>query len=83
MSGSPAAIRVTSRTPWPGQREVLRLGLGELPGGEYGEQVRQVRRAGHGPVVLDRGEPHRLGAAQPGQRLDEVDRVGRRSARAA
>ena len=77
MSGSPAAIRVTSRTPWPDSDEVLGLGLGELAGGEHGEQVRQVRGAGHRPVVLDRREPHRLGTAQPGQRLDQGDGLGR------
>ena len=76
-------VRVAGRDPGDvahalaRQREVLGLGLGELAGGEYGEQVRQVRRAGHRPVVLDRREPHRLGAAQPGQRLDQVDRLRR------
>ena len=53
-------VRVTGGDPGhvahalTGQREVLRLGLGELPRGEYGEQVRQVRRTRHGAVVLDR-----------------------------
>ena len=50
--------------------------LGQLTGGEHGEQVRQVRRTRHGQVVLHRREAHRLGAAQLGERLDQVDRPG-------
>ena len=36
-----------------------------------------MRGPSHRPVVLDRREPDRLGTAEPGQRLDQVDRLGR------
>ena len=58
-----------------GQREVVDRGVGQPAGGQGGEQVRDVRGPGDRPVVLDRAEPDRYGAAQARQRLDQLDRL--------
>ena len=57
--------------------EVVGRRVGEPAGHQHGEQVRQVRGAGHRPVVLLGREPHRHRAAQPRQRLDQRHRAGR------
>ena len=38
-----------------------------------------MRGPGDRGVVLDRAQPHRYGAAQPGERLDELDGVRART----
>ena len=62
--GRRPATRVTSRTPWPGQRQVLGGASASRPATSDGEQVRHVRGPGHRPVVLLGRQAHRYGAAQ-------------------
>ena len=77
MSGSPAAIRVTSRTPWPESDRCSGRASASCPA------VSTASRCGRCEVratarSCSTGESaHRLGAAQPGERLDEGDRLRR------
>ena len=59
------------------EREVLGLGISQLPRSEHGEQVRQVRGPRDRPVVLDRRESDWLGPTELGERLDQRDGLGR------
>ena len=54
-----------------GQGQVVGRRVGEAAGDQGGEQVRHVRGPGDGGVVLDRAQPDRYGAAEPGERLDQ------------
>ena len=58
-AGSPPAIRVTSRTPCPDSARWSGGRVGQPAGDQRGQQVRQVRDAGHRPVVLLGGHPDR------------------------
>ena len=60
----------------PGQREVLARRVGEPPGGQGGQQVRQVGRAGDGLVVLLGGERDRRGAAGPASAVTSATAPG-------
>ena len=81
--GRSAATRVTSRTPWPDSARCSAGASASRPATSDGEQVRQVRGAGDGPVVLVGVQPHRDGAAQRDQRLDQRRPRRRRRPRAA
>ena len=57
-----------------GQREVVRRGVGQPAGDQGGQQVRHVRGARHGAVVLGGRQQHRSRPAGRGERLDQLDR---------
>ena len=82
-TGSPAAIRVTSRTPCPDSARCSPGASASRAGRQGGQQVRQVGGAGDRLVVLLGGQPHRHGAAQRGQRLDQRRPPPGRTPRAA
>ena len=76
IAGSEAAIRVTSRMPWPQSRTAVSSALLQPRRDHAGDQMRGVRDERDGPVVRVGVHHHRDGAAERDQFQGEVEHLG-------